>query len=414
MEQVKTVELISVGTELLLGNIVNTNAAWLAEQCAALGLSCFYQTVVGDNEERLSAVLKTALKRSDVVILSGGLGPTADDLTKETTAKVMGRRLLMDEPSRRHIQEYFQKTSMEIPENNWKQALIPENALAIENENGTAPGILLEEENHIVILLPGPPNELLPMFTQRIAPYLASKTGGTICSRTIKICGIGESRVETIIKDIMQTQTNPTIAPYAKNGEVHLRLTAQAESKEQAEVMIQPMLEELQQRFGENIYTVQEEITLEQAVYHLLLEKEWSVCTAESCTGGMLAGRLINVPGVSQVFKSGYVTYSNQAKEEILGVEKELLETYGAVSSQTAEAMARGAAKTAGTQVAVAVTGIAGPDGGTEEKPVGLVYISCYCQGKVRTEKFQFKGSRAKVREASVASALILLRQCIR
>lgn len=413
MKHAVIVEIISVGTELLLGNIVNTNAAWLSEQCAALGLSCFYQTVVGDNEERLGRALETALERSDVVILSGGLGPTADDLTKETAAGVMGRRLYMHEPSRKHIEEYFRKKQAGIPDSNWKQAMLPEKAVAVENENGTAPGVIIEEEGKTVILLPGPPGELIPMFQKSISSYLSDRVGGTIHSRTVKICGIGESKAEAMVRDMIDAQTNPTIAPYAKSCEVHLRITARAESRERAKELISPLLDELYRRFGESIYTTEEGVTLERAVYELLRERGLTLCTAESCTGGRLSARMINVPGVSEVFQSGYVTYSDQAKEKILGVSGRLLEEYGAVSEQTAEAMALGAAAAAGADVAAAVTGIAGPGGGTAEKPVGLVYIACSVRGRVRTERYHFQGDREKIRETAVSSALILIRQCI-
>lgn len=407
------VELIAVGTELLLGNIVNTNAAYLAERCADLGLSCFYQSVVGDNEDRLANVIKTALERSDIVILSGGLGPTADDLTKETAAKVMGRKLEMHEPSRRSIEEFFMRRNLELTENNWKQAMIPEGAIVVDNENGTAPGVIIEGEGKKVILLPGPPNELIPMFEKSIIPYLSGEKNGTIYSRTVKICGVGESKVETVVKDLIDGQSNPTIAPYAKNSEVHLRVTAGAADEEEAKMLLMPMLGELTRRFGNNIYTMDTDVTLEKAVVDLLEERHLSVSTAESCTGGMLAARLINVPGVSNTYKSGYITYSNKAKRKVLGVKKSLLEKKGAVSEETAEAMAKGAAGISKADVAVAVTGIAGPDGGTKEKPVGLVYIACNVCGRVTVKRYHFSGNRAKIRETTVSNALILMRQCI-
>ncbi|HBA69513.1 MAG TPA: competence/damage-inducible protein A [Lachnospiraceae bacterium] len=407
-----TVELISVGTELLLGNIVNTNAAYLSEKCADLGLSCFYQSVVGDNEERLAAVLKTALERSDIVILSGGLGPTEDDLTKEVAAKVMGRQLFMHEPSKKRIEEYFTSRNLELTENNWKQAMIPEGAIAVDNENGTAPGVIIEGEGKKVILLPGPPNEMIPMFEGGIMPYLAGDEG-TIYSQTVKICGVGESKAETMIKDIIDSQDNPTIATYAKNCEVHLRVTAKAADEKEAKKLVKPVVKELKNRFGPYVYTTNADITLEKAVADLLIANKLTVSTVESCTGGMLAARLINVPGISDVYKSGYITYSNKAKRKILGIKKGLLEKKGAVSEEVAREMAKGAALISKAEVAVSVTGIAGPDGGTEEKPVGLVYIACNVCGKIKVRKYNFRGNRAKIRETSVSSALILMRQCI-
>lgn len=408
-----TVELICVGTELLLGNIVNTNAAFISEKCAMLGLSMFYQSVVGDNERRLEELLKTAQKRSDVIILCGGLGPTQDDLTKETAAKVMGRPLVEDTRARKEIEEFMAKRSRNVTENNWKQALVPKDSKVLYNPNGTAPGIIMEEGEQRIILLPGPPNELIPMFEEQVYPYLHAIQPETICSKMVKLCGIGESSAETKILDLIEGQTNPTVAPYAKTGEVHLRLTAKAASEAEAYQRIVPVEEELKARFGNLIYTDDPTVTLEMAVYELLKAHNLTVTTAESCTGGLLAGRLINVPGISTYLKEGYVTYSNEAKEKLLGVPTEILRQYGAVSSQTAEAMAEGAVKAAGADIGIAVTGIAGPDGGTEDKPVGLVYMSCYCRGKLYTEKNQYTGSRSKIREYSVASALTLLRRAI-
>ena len=408
-----TVELISVGTELLLGNIVNTNAAYLAEKCADLGLSCFYQSVVGDNEERLGAVLKAALERSDIVILSGGLGPTEDDLTKEVSAKVMGRQLVMHEPSKKRIEEYFTSRNMELTENNWKQAMMLEGAIAVNNENGTAPGVIIEDGEKKVILLPGPPNEMIPMFEKSIMPYLEGSDPEVIYSQTVKICGVGESKAETLIKDMIDSQSNPTIATYAKNCEVHLRVTAKAAGEKEAKKLVKPVVKELKNRFGPCIYTTNADITLEKAVVDLLIANKLTVSTVESCTGGMLAARLINVSGVSDVYKSGYITYSNKAKRRILGIKKGLLEKKGAVSEEVAKEMAKGAAAISRAEVAVSITGIAGPGGGTEEKPVGLVYIACSVCGKIKVRKYNFRGNRAKIRETAVSSALILMRQCV-
>lgn len=410
-----TVELICVGTELLLGNIVNTNAAWLAEQCAALGLSCYYQTVVGDNAQRLAGILRTGLERSDILILSGGLGPTQDDLTKETVAQVCARRLTEDVGSLSRIEEYFRERGLRMTDNNRKQALVPEGAVVVDNDNGTAPGLILEKDGKRIILLPGPPNELIPMFEKKIAPYLLSLDPdgpSVIYSRTVKICGLGESGVETMITDL-EALTNPTVAPYAKTGEVHLRVTARAAEEKEAKKLVKPVVKELERRFGRSVYTTKNEVTLEEAVVKLLKKHDLTVSTVESCTGGLAAGRLVNVPGVSDVFKAGFITYSNKAKRKLVGVKKETLERYGAVSPETAREMAVGAAKASGADVALSVTGIAGPDGGSEEKPVGLVYMACFVCGNVWVERFQFKGNRAKIRESSVAAALTLMRSCI-
>lgn len=408
-----TVELISVGTEILLGNIVNTNAAYLAEKCAGLGLSCYFQSVVGDNEERLTQVISCAVDRSDIVILSGGLGPTEDDLTKEVAAKVCGKKLIVDERSMERIAEYFAARDIKPTENNWKQAMMPEGAIVLDNNNGTAPGAIIELENAKVILLPGPPNELIPMFEESVAHYLDKLTPGVICSQTVKICGVSESQVETTVKDMIDTQTNPTIATYAKTGEVHIRVTASADNEKQAKALIKPVVKELKARFGPDVYTTDVDTTLEKSVTDLLLANKLSVTCAESCTGGMLSARLINVPGVSDAYKAGLVTYSNKAKRKILGVRKGTLEKYGAVSARTAEEMAKGAAIATKADVAVALTGIAGPGGGTKEKPVGLVYISCNVKGKVAVKEYHFKGNRNKVREAATSAALSLMRSCI-
>jgi len=410
------VELISVGTEILLGNIVNTNAAYLAEQCASLGLSCYHQSVVGDNEARLTETLALALSRSDIVILSGGLGPTGDDLTKEVTAKAFKRKLKEDLHTKERIQEYFDQIhSKKITENNWKQALVPEGAIVVDNYNGTAPGLILtgeiDGEEKTAILLPGPPGEIRPMFERDIYPYLSGRQPEGIYSYMVKICGIGESQVETTISDLIQKQENPTIAPYAKIGEVHLRLTARAEDEVAADALMQPVLTELYARFGEHIFTTKEEITLEETVVDLLWQEGMTVTTAESCTGGLLAGRIINVPGASDIYREGYITYADEAKEKLLGVRPETLSNVGAVSEDTAAEMARGAMEKAGADASVSVTGIAGPDGGTKEKPVGLVYIGCCVKHNLRVEEFHFTGNREKNRDYAVVRALTLLRE---
>ena len=408
-----TVEFICVGTELLLGNIVNTNAAFLAEKCAELGLSCYYQTVVGDNRDRLLATLRTAMERSDIVLLSGGLGPTKDDLTKETVAEVLGVPLVEDAASRQLIADYFAERGMTPTENNWKQALIPQGAKAIQNNNGTAPGIAAHNNGRYVFLMPGPPNELKPMFVDSIMPFLRTLEKDVISSVTVKVVGIGESQAETMVSDLMEAQSNPTLAPYAKTGEVHFRITAKAKSKEEAAALIAPLEAELKKRFGEHVYTTEAEVTLEQALTELLLQNNFTMTAAESCTGGMIAARMVNVPGVSEVFKAGFVTYANEAKTKFVGVSDETLRTYGAVSSQTAEEMVRGAAKAAEADVALAVTGIAGPDGGTADKPVGLVYIGCYILGRVWVKEYHFSGNRMKIRESVTAAALVQLRKRI-
>lgn len=412
------VELVCVGTELLLGNIVNTNGAYLAEMCARLGMSSYYQSVVGDNPQRMRETIQQAVDRSDVVILCGGLGPTEDDITKEIAAEVMGKTLVEDPHSREMIMAYmknYMKTNAQkvITSNNWKQAMVPVESIVLDNANGTAPGIIMDEGQKTVVLLPGPPNELKPMFENQVYPYLKKKQPEVICSKMLKITGIGESMVETKILDIIDAQTNPTVATYAKTCEVHLRITAKAENEAAAEKLLQPMIKEMQNRFGKHIYSMDERESLEEAIVRLLAQEQLTLSTTESCTGGMLSSRLINVAGISSIYKEGFITYSNEAKHKYLGVSEKTLDTYGAVSAETAREMAEGCAKATGSDVALATTGIAGPDGGTTEKPVGLVYISCYFKGKTYVQELHLNGNRAKVREQATARALILLRDCM-
>ena len=407
------VELVSVGTELLLGNIVNTNTQYLAEKCALLGLSMYHQVTVGDNRERLSQVIQVALDRSDVIILTGGLGPTEDDLTKEVCAEVMGFALEEDAHTKERITQYFKNSIYkEIPDNNWKQALVPHGAIVLDNNNGTAPGLILEKDGKTAILLPGPPNELKPLFLEEVFPYLQKQQPEIIRSQMIKICGQGESQVEDRLLDLIDSQSNPTIATYAKTAEVHLRITAKASSEEEARELLKPVVKEIKSRFGNDVYTTKEEETLEMAVVRLLKKHELTVTTAESCTGGLISGRLVNVSGASEVFREGFVTYSNKAKRKLLNVNKSTLKKYGAVSKQTAKEMATGGVFATDADVCIAVTGIAGPNV-EGEKPVGLVYIACYLKDKVKVEEYHFKGNREKIREQSVVKALDLLRRSI-
>lgn len=409
-----TVEVISVGTELLLGNIVNTNARFLAEKCALLGLTMYNQVVVGDNEERLKDAVYTAVGRSDIVILTGGLGPTEDDLTKETCAKVMETALVEDPHTKERIQEYFKNSTFKkITDNNWKQAMVPQGAMVLDNDNGTAPGLIMEKYGKHLILLPGPPGEMIPLFNGQVEPYLAKLRPELIVSKMVKICGIGESQVEDRLLDLIDSQTNPTIATYAKTGEVHVRVTASAPDRETADKLIRPVVKEIKKRLGICVYSTKAEETLEMAVVRLLKKYELTVATAESCTGGLVSGRIVNVPGASDVFREGFVTYSNKAKRKHLDVSKNTLKKYGAVSKETAKEMAIGGAFATDSDLCVAITGLAGPDGGTEEKPVGMVYMACCLGGKVTVEKYQFKGNRQKIREQSVVRALDLVRRTI-
>ena len=407
-----TVELISVGTEILMGNIVNTNAAFLSAQCVALGLSCYHQSVVGDNEGRMEEAMQTALSRSDLVLISGGLGPTRDDLTKEVAAKVMEKKLVMDMHTRDRIQAYFDRIKRsDITENNWKQAVVPEGAIVLDNDNGTAPGLILEKEGKVMILLPGPPGELIPLFQKKVRSYLEQLQEEKMYSCMVKICSVGESRAETMVADLLEGQTNPTIAPYAKTGEVHFRITAREKTQEAAELLMEPVLKEMKRRFGSRIYTVREEETLEEVVVRLLEQGRLTITTVESCTGGLLSGQLVNVPGASKVLERGFVTYSNEAKIQMVGVSPATLEEMGAISQETAEEIAEGGRKAAGADVGISITGVAGPGGGTEEKPVGMVCMACSIRGKIRRETFYFSGDREKIRKSSVVQGLNLVRE---
>lgn len=408
-----TAETIFVGTELLLGNIVNTNAAYLAEQMAVLGFPMYYQTTVGDNEERLEGCIRQALDRSELVILSGGLGPTQDDLTKETAAKVMGKKLLLNEKAKEQIESYFAKKGKTMTENNLKQAMIPEDALMLENANGTAPGVIMEKDGKILVLLPGPPEELSLMFEKSVVPYLQDKVSQVIYSVMVKVCGLSESSVAQQLDDLISSAGDVTVAPYARIGEVHLRVTAKAEDEKQAKKLVKPVIKDIKSRLGDAVYTTHEEVSLEQSVVDLLLANNLTVTTVESCTGGLLAGRLINVPGVSEIFKMGHITYSNKAKRKIVGVKRKTLEKYGAVSGQVVKEMVGGVLQITRADVAVSISGLAGPDGGTPEKPVGLVYIACSVCGTVTVQECHFSGTRSKIRESAVAAALVLMRRCV-
>lgn len=411
-------ELVAVGTEILLGNIVNTNSAYLSEKCAQLGLSVYYESVVGDNRDRMKAVIASALDRSDVVILSGGLGPTEDDLTKEVCAEVMGLPLSEDPHSRKRIERYMKEYKKNHPDrrvtsNNYKQAQVPEGAIVLDNHNGTAPGLILEKNGKTAILLPGPPNELIPMFEESVFSYLRKKQPEIIYSQMVKICSIGESQVAEEIEDLIESQTNPTIAPYAKTGEVHLRITAKGKNEKECKKLIKPVVKELKARFGRNIFATEESKSLEEAVVDMLKEQEMTLSLAESCTGGAIAARIVNVSGASEVFLQGMVTYSNKAKRRCLDVSKSTLKKHGAVSEECAAEMAKGGRKASKTDICLSVTGIAGPGGGTKEKPVGTVFMGCSYKGCTQVREFHFQGNRARVREQTVAHGLAFLRDCM-
>lgn len=405
-------EILAVGTELLMGQIANTNAQYLSSRFADLGIDVYYHSVVGDNPGRLKSSLERALARSNIVITTGGLGPTKDDLTKETIAETLGLPLVVHQESLDNIRNFFEKQHRHMCDNNAKQAYLPAGSRIIPNRNGTAPGCIIEHGEKVVIMLPGPPKEMIPMFEETVFPYFEGKTGQIIGSRMVKVFGIGESEVETRLMDLIEQQTNPTIAPYVGVGEITLRVTAKCHDRSEVEEKIAPVIDKIRDRLGDYVYSDAGE-TLEEVVFRLLAEKGWTLSTAESCTGGMLASRLISIPGASRVFDRGFVTYSNAAKVEELGVSQKTLDMWGAVSRQTAEEMVKGLVERTKTTAGLAVTGIAGPDGGTPEKPVGLVYVAACLNGKVESVELHLRGDRERVRTMSCHHALDLLRKML-
>ncbi|MFR5470453.1 MAG: competence/damage-inducible protein A [Romboutsia sp.] len=402
-------EIITVGTEILLGDILNTNCRYLSRELAAMGIEMYYQITVGDNEERLLKTLEESLNRSDIVICTGGLGPTEDDITKEVCAKYFGYELELHKPSLDAMIERFKHMNRVPTKNNEKQAYFPKEAYILKNDNGTAPGCIMEKEGKMIVVLPGPPKEMESMFENYVKPYLSKLTDDVIESEVLRIIGVGESKVENDILDIIDSQTNPTIATYAKGYECTLRITAKAKSVEEAKELIKPMSDEMKRRFGQSLYATGE-TSIEEVVAKMLVENNLKIAVAESCTGGMVSASLINYPGISSVFMEGCVTYSNEAKMKSLGVKKETLDVYGAVSDKCAKEMASGVAARYNTNVGIATTGIAGPGGGTDEKPVGLVYFGIYINGKVISKKYVFNGDRQGVRERATRTILNDLR----
>lgn len=369
-----TCELISVGTEILLGDILNTDAQFLSRELAKLGIGVIHQSTVGDNEERLRKQLEEAAGRSDIIILSGGLGPTPDDITKEVSCRFFGKNMYLHEESLARMKAYFSKKGREMPESNVKQAMLPVGCTVFENNNGTAPGLAMEKNGVHILLLPGPPRELKPMFFESAVPYLKQFTDKVIISHNVRTFGIGESAMAEKVDDLLKME-NPTVAPYAKDGEALLRVTAMADSEAEAEKMCRPVIEEIKNRLGEYVYGV-DYTCIEEAVVELLKNNSMRVATAESCTGGLIAKRITDVSGSSDVIECGIVSYSNRIKNKILGVSADDLEKYGAVSETVARQMAQGAVMVSDADIAVSVTGIAGPGGDGTGKPVGLSYIA--------------------------------------
>ncbi|MBE6112412.1 MAG: competence/damage-inducible protein A [Peptococcaceae bacterium] len=410
-------EILCIGTELLLGNIVNTNAAYLSEQLARLGINVYHHTVVGDNAQRLQEALQIAVNRTDLVIMTGGLGPTYDDLSKETVSKYFNRQMVLHQPSFEKLQEFYALRGVKMQPNNEKQAYQPEGAVVFTNHSGTAPGIAIEEGDKIAIMLPGPPRELKLMFESEVLPYLQKFSDHIIVSRDLRLFGIGESQVETMLRDIMTGSSNPTLAPYAKEGEVMLRITASAPTEAEGYAMMQPMMEQIQPVIEPYLYGV-DVPDLQTALVNYLLEHNITVATAESCTGGLISKSITDVAGCSSVYPGGVCSYSNEMKMKWLDVKKETLDAYGAVSEQTALEMAQGIRNATGADFGLSTTGIAGPGGGSEEKPVGLVYMAVagenYQQVKKVIIRYGEQTSREMIRQRSAKHALHLLLQAVK
>ena len=407
-----TAELIAVGTELLLGNIANTDAQMLSKGLSALGINVYYHTVVGDNPQRLKAAVEVAKGRADIIITTGGLGPTCDDLTKNVLAECFGRKLVYDEASAQRIRDYFQQLHPGRPmtENNLQQAYLPEGCTIFSNDWGTAPGCAFEADGVRVIMLPGPPNECTPMFEHRAVPYLQALADGVIASRTLKIFGMGESAVEARLRDRMNALTNPTLAPYAKTGEVELRITAKAATVEEARALIVPVEKEVRDIFGPLVYGA-DVASMEEVVLGLLKEKGLTMGTAESCTGGLVAKRLTDLSGASAVFKGGVVSYTNEVKAGVLGVPQEMLDEFGAVSAQVAQAMAQGARKVLGCDLAVSLTGVAGPNPDDRNNPVGLIYVALDTPEGTRVRELHLINGRARIRTVAATNAFDMVRR---
>ena len=402
-------EILSVGTELLMGQIANTDAQFISRRLGELGVTIYRHSTVGDNPARVREALQEALSRSDMVITTGGLGPTEDDLTKEMVAEYFGLEMELHQPSLDALKAFMERFGKKMTPNNLKQAYFPRGCTVMPNACGTAPGCIVEQGGKTVAVLPGPPMELMDMFDRQLAPYLQARSGQVIRSRFLKIFGLGESNVETLLSDLFHSG-NPTLALYCGPGEVTARITARAAAPEKAEAMMQPVYEEILRRVGEACYGEGVNRTPADAVRELLKNRGETVTFAESCTGGLLCGAFVDCAGASDCLKESFVTYANEAKEQMLGVKSETLARCGAVSGECAREMALGAARAAGADWAVSVTGIAGPGGGTAEKPVGTVWIGVAHGGAAQAREYHFRGQRQWIRKLSVVNALNQLR----
>lgn len=405
-------ELLTIGTELLLGQIVDTNASWIAERLAEAGIDLFFKTTVGDNAARIEAVLRQALGRADGVITTGGLGPTEDDLTRDVVATVLGRPLRLDPGVLAHIERRFAHRQIPMPENNRKQAMVPEGAEVLSNPNGTAPGLFLRDGGRCVVCLPGVPAEMKPMLTDQVIPRIREAFGirGRIVSRVLKTCGISESKVDQAIGDYFREMRNPSIGVLAHAGEIHVRLTCKGEDSGEITRMLDELEGKIRERLGPLVFGRDEE-RLEALVGQLLRERRATLAVAESCTGGLLASRVTDISGSSDYFERGIVAYSLAAKERILGVPQATLRENGAISLPVARAMANGVRRLSGTTFGLATTGIAGPTGGTPEKPVGLVCMALAWEGGDVAREYRFHGGRELIKYRAAQMALEMLRR---
>ena len=402
-------EIITVGTEILLGDILKINTHYLSNELANMGIDVYYQITVGDNEQRLLSQLKESFKRSDLVILTGGLGPTEDDITKEVCAKYFNMEMEFHEQSWDKIIEIHNKMNRKPTENNRKQAYFPKGSLILPNKYGTAPGCIMEKDKKTIIVMPGPPKEMKPMFDNYVKPFLLKDNKNILKSKVLRIIGMGESKIENDLLDLIDKQINPTIATYAKDGECTVRITAKGKNEKEVESLIEPISNEIKSRFKEKVYG-EDDTAIEDEVAKILVDNNLTIAVAESCTGGMVAADLINYPGISSVFMEGCVTYSNEAKMMTLNVKKETLNTVGAVSEQCAKEMSEGVAARHNTNIGLSTTGIAGPEGGSEDKPVGLVYMGITINNKTIVKKYIFNGNRQQIRSRACKTLLNDLR----
>lgn len=406
-------EILCVGTELLMGQVLNTNAQFLSRRLSALGVSQYHQTVVGDNAQRLEDAYRLALSRADVVITSGGLGPTVDDITKRVAAKVAGKELVLNPQAEAHVRGRFQRMGRPMTENNLSQAMFTADSTLLDNPHGTAPGAIVPMgEGKVVIHLPGPPNELQPMWINHAEPWLQERSGNVLVSRYIRIFGMGESNVDELLADL-EKQSNPSLSPYCSTGEVMLRATAGAATKAEAEALLMPLVEEVQKRLGDVIYAIEEDDTgsLARCAVEVLKRRGWTIATAESLTGGMMASSMVEIPGASAVVKGGFVTYQTVSKTMLVDVPAELIEKYDVVSAEVAYAMAEGARKRLGTDIAISATGLAGPDGGTPEKPVGTVFVGISTAERTQVLPLRLNGDRMRIRTLTMKHAMNAVRK---